>query len=241
MGGLRSVVERIIKVAATEGRDWLLEPEAKEVCKAYGIPIPAFKVVGSEEEAVLIANQLKYPLVVKVVSPDVPHKSDVGGVVLNVTDQNVLRTAYRNVLQNVKRFKPKARVLGVLIEEQAPPSVEVIVGLTVDPQFGPAVMFGLGGVFVEVLKDVSFRIAPIEEDDAWEMVREVKGYPILDGYRGRPRLDVEAVVKMLVKVSDMAMENPEIQQLDLNPVLVYEKGALAVDARIGLRHTHGDK
>ncbi len=133
---------------------------------------------------------------------------------------------------NVKKHKPEAKIVGILVQEMAPHSTEVIVGATKDPQFGPALMFGLGGVFVEVLKDVSFRIAPITKSDAQEMITEVKGYPILTGYRGQPPADINAIAEILLKTSMLVMDHQEIKELDLNPILVYEKGAKTVDARI---------
>jgi len=141
-----------------------------------------------------------------------------------------VKTAYNRILENVKKYKPNAKIVGILVQEMAPQSTEVIVGATKDPQFGPALMFGLGGIFVEVLKDVTFRIAPISESDAQEM--EVKAYPILRGYRGQPPADTEAIVKILLNTSRLVMEHQEIKELDFNPIMVYEKGAKTVDARI---------
>jgi acetyl-CoA synthetase (ADP-forming) len=145
-----------------------------------------------------------------------------------------VRAAYRRILENVRRNRPGARVVGVLVQEMAPASTEVIVGALKDPQFGPALMFGLGGVFVEVLKDVTFRIAPVSEAEAREMIREVKAYPVLKGYRGMPAADVDAIVGILLGVSRLVMEHEVVKELDLNPIMVYEKGAKVVDARIVL-------
>lgn len=218
--------------ARKEGRKYLLEPEAKMVCIEYGIPVTRFKVALTQEEAGKFAEQIGYPVVLKIVSPDVLHKWDVGGVVLNLKTAPEVKNAHRKILESVKRHKPDARIAGVIVQEMAAPSVEVIVGSTKDPQFGPALMFGLGGIFVEVLKDVTFRIAPIAEADAREMITEVKGYPILRGYRGQPPVDIDAIAKILTSTSKLVMDHEEIKELDLNPVIVYEKGAKTVDARI---------
>ncbi len=167
-----------------------------------------------------------------MVSPDIIHKFDVGAVVLDVKTEAEVRSAYNAIIKSVNRYKPNARIVGLLVQEMAPQSTEVIVGATKDPQFGPALMFGLGGIFVEVLKDVTFRIAPISESDAREMVTEVRASPILKGYRGQPPADIKAVVGILMNTSRLVMEHEEIKELDLNPIMVYEKGAKTVDARI---------
>ena len=218
--------------ARKEGRSYLLEPEAKMVCMEYGIPVTRFKVALSQDEAGKFADQIGYPVVLKIVSPDVLHKSDVGGVVLDLKSAPDVENAYEKIIANVKKHKPDAKIVGVLVQEMAPSSTEIIVGATKDPQFGPALMFGLGGIFVEVLKDVTFRIAPITESDAREMITEVKAYPILKGYRGQPAADVNAIVEILMNTSRLVMDHQEIKELDLNPIMVYEKGAKTVDARI---------
>ena len=223
----------IIERAYSEGRKHLLEPEAKAICAEYGIPVPRGRVAKTPDEAVQIAEEIGYPVVLKIVSPDVLHKSDVGGVLLNVLDADGVREGYKRILDTVLSHVPKARVVGVLVEEMAPKGVaEVIVGAIKDPQFGQTLMFGLGGVFVEILKDVTFRIAPIEERDAYEMIREIKAYPILKGYRGQPPADVDAIARILLSASKLVMDFPQIKEMDLNPIIVYEKGAKTVDARI---------
>jgi acyl-CoA synthetase (NDP forming) len=190
------------------------------------------KFAHTQDEAEKLAGQIGYPIALKIVSPDVLHKWDVGGVMLNLKNATEAKDAYLKILDNVRRHKPDAKIVGVIVQEMVTPSTEVIVGSTKDPQFGPALMFGLGGIFVEILKDVAFRIAPITETDAREMIAEVKGYPILKGYRGQPPADINAIVKILVNTSKLVMDHDEIKELDLNPVMVYEKGAKAVDARI---------
>jgi len=223
---------KIFEEARKEGRSYLLEPEAKMICMEYGIPVTRFRVAKTREEASRFAEEIGYPVVLKIVSPDVIHKFDVGGVILNLKSAKDVQDTYDKTSTNVKKHKPDARIVGVFVQEMAPPSTEVIVGATKDPQFGPALMFGLGGIFVEVLKDVTFRIAPITDLDAREMITEVKAYPILRGYRGQPPADVDAIVQILLNTSRLVMDHPEIKELDLNPIMVYEKGAKTVDARI---------
>jgi len=229
---MKGEAERIISKAREEGRSFLLEPEAKRLCALYGLPVTRFEVAKSEEEAVEAAVRIGFPVVLKVVSPQVLHKSDVGGVLLNLKDEEGVREAYRRIHGNVKAKVPEAVIEGILIQEMAPSSTEVIVGATRDPTFGPTIMFGLGGIFVEILKDVSFRLLPIEQADAEEMIGEIKAYKILEGARGMPKADREALIEILLKTSDMLMDYPEIKELDLNPILVYEKGAKIVDARV---------
>lgn len=226
------LTSKIIENVAEDGRKILLENEAKTVCMEYDIPVTKFKLAQTEVEAVEAAEEIGYPVVLKIVSPDIVHKSDVGGVILNLKNPSDVQSAYKKVLENVKTKKSEAKILGVLVQEMAPPSTEVIVGAIKDPQFGHALMFGLGGVFVEVLKDVTFRITPVTEEDAREMITEVKAYPLLMGYRNMPPADIDAIVSILVNTSRLVMENPKIKELDLNPIIVYEKGAKTVDARI---------
>ena len=225
-------VSEIFNNAKTEGRKFLLEPEAKTICKMYNIPVTDFKVAKNEDEVVKFSREIGFPVVLKIVSPDVIHKSDVGGVIIDLKSEEAVRKAYRQIIENVKKYKPEAKITGILVQEMAPPSTEVIVGSIKDPQFGPALMFGLGGIFVEVLKDVTFRIAPITEDDAREMITEVKAYPLLKGYRNMPPADIDAIIKIILNTSKLVMEHQEIKELDFNPIMVYEKGAKTVDARI---------
>jgi len=219
-------------MACKEGRKFLLETEAKTVCMEYGIPVTKFQLAKNEVEAVKFAEEIGYPIVLKIVSPDIIHKSDVGGVVVGLKTAKDVRNAYKQILESIKKHKADAKIVGVLVQEMAPSSTEVIVGAIKDPQFGPALMFGLGGIFVEVLKDVTFRVAPITVDEAREMITEVKAYPLLKGYRNQPPADIEAIVQILLNTSRLVMEHQEIKELDLNPIMVYEKGAKTVDARI---------
>jgi len=227
-----STVSEILNKVKKEKRKFLLEPEAKTVCMRCGIPVTNFKVAKNEAEAVKFAEEIGYPIVLKIVSPDIIHKSDVGGVVVGLKTAKDVRNAYKQILGSIKKHKADAKIVGVLVQEMAPSSTEVIVGAIKDPQFGPALMFGLGGIFVEVLKDVTFRVAPITVDEAREMITEVKAYPLLKGYRNQPPADIEAIVQILLNTSRLVMEHQEIKELDLNPIMVYEKGAKTVDARI---------
>ncbi len=223
---------KIIHQAKKEGRKALLEPEAKTICAEYGIPVNKFQLAKTEKEASTYADEIGYPIVLKIVSPDIIHKSDAGGVKVNLKNSQEVADAYRKIIENAKNYKADAKIVGVLVQEMAPQSTEVIVGAIKDPQFGQTVMFGLGGIFVELLKDVNFRIAPLTAEDAKEMITQLKAYPLLNGYRNTPPADLDALVAILCSVSSLVMENPEIKELDLNPVMAYPKGAKTVDARI---------
>jgi acetyl-CoA synthetase (ADP-forming) len=231
-GAMNLKGSEIFSQAKKEGRKALLETEAKTLCMEYGIPIANFELAKNESEALEFAETIGFPVVLKIVSPDIPHKSDVGGVVVGIKNTEEVKDAYGKILENVEKNAPKARIEGIMVQEMAPSGTEVIVGCTKDPQFGPAIMFGLGGIFVEVLKDVTFRIAPITEDEAAEMISEVKAYPLLKGYRNTPPADLKAIVKILLSTSKLVMDHMEIKELDLNPIIVYEKGAKTVDVRI---------
>ncbi len=223
---------KIINQAKKENRKALLETEAKTICAEYGIPITKFNLAKTEKEAAKYADQIGYPIVLKIVSPDIIHKSDAGGVLVNLKNAADVAAGYSKIIENVKKYKADAKIVGVLVQEMAPQSTEVIVGAIKDPQFGQTVMFGLGGIFVELLKDVNFRVAPVTADDAKEMITQLKAFPLLNGYRNTPLADIDALVNILCSVSSMVMDNPEIKELDLNPVLAYPNGAKTVDARI---------
>jgi len=197
-----------------------------------GIPVVATRSAGGEDEAVGAADAVGYPVAVKMNSPDVTHKSDVGGVVLNVSDAAGVRKACRDLAAAAARVG--ARHGGVLVSAMAPEGVEVIVGVSRDPQFGHAVMFGIGGVLVEVLRDVSFRLVPFAEKDAGEMIAEIRGAKILSGVRGKKPADAAALRRLLVQVSDLVSRRRDIEEMDLNPVFVHERGALVADARVVL-------
>jgi acyl-CoA synthetase (NDP forming) len=214
---------------------YVLEPYAKTICANYGIPVPRFKVAKNRKEAVKSADEFGYPVVLKIISPDIIHKNDAGGVVLNINAPKEVRKAYREILADVRRYKPDAEIFGILVEEMVPSSTEIVVGGIRDPQFGPTLMFGLGGIFVEILRDVTFRICPVARRDALEMISDVKGYQILEGYRGRPAVDINKIAEIMLCTSKLIMDYPEIKEIDLNPVIVYEKEAKVVDSKIILQ------
>ena len=224
-------VHRIIKKAKKEKRS-LLETEAKELLKEYGIPVPDFKLIKSEEEITELAKEINFPIVMKIVSPGIIHKTDAGGVKVGIKTEKEARIAYQEIIFEAKKYNKKARISGVIAYTMVPQETEIIIGMMKDPHFGPVIMFGLGGIFVEVLKDVSFRIIPLEERDAEEMINEIKGSKILKGVRGEGPKDIKAIKILLMKISKLTMENPEINEIDLNPIFVFEKGLQVVDARV---------
>ncbi len=225
-------IKEVITTVRKEGRRVLTETEAKDVLGRAGINVVETKLAISKEEAVSISEKMGMPVVLKIVSPDVIHKSDSGGVKLDLHTGKQVEKAYDDILKNIKKAYPEANIQGISVQKMAHPGVEVIIGITTDAQFGPVIMFGLGGILVEILKDVAFRIVPLEKKDAREMIREIKGYPVLEGYRGQEAVDVEKLEEMILKISDFAEKNPQVEELDLNPVLAYSDGAVAVDARI---------
>jgi len=229
------IPREIIKNALNEGRTKLLEHEAFQVIKYYGINSPDVVVVRNGEEAKSLADKIGYPVALKIVSPDISHKSDVGGVKLNLKSPEEVGRAVDEMFETVQTKAPNARLVGVLMYRMAPQGLEVIVGGVRDGIFGPVVMFGLGGIFVEVMKDVSFRVSPIRMEDALEMLREIKSYNVLEGYRGQPPVNMNAIAEIIVKTSKLLEENPEIESIDLNPVMAYTDSAMVVDARIILK------
>jgi acyl-CoA synthetase (NDP forming) len=215
-----------------KSKNLLTEVESKELLKKAGIPVVEAKLAQSKKEAISMGKGMGFPVVLKISSPDVVHKSDSGGVKLGLANATQVGKAYTEIISSVKQAYPEAQIEGVSVQPMAPSGVEVIVGMSKDPQFGPVLMFGLGGILVEVLKDVSFRIVPVTERDAREMIREIKGYPILEGYRGQKPASISALEKLIVKVSQFVEKNPQIKELDLNPIFAYSDKAVAVDARI---------
>ena len=224
--------ETVLGQARAEGRTLLNEVEAKQILRDAGIPATAATLATSRGEAQQQADAMGYPVVLKVVSPDIAHKSDVGGVKLGLVDSNAVGGAFDEIMANAKKAEPNARINGVSVQQMAKQGTEVIVGMTTDPQFGPVMMFGLGGIMVEILKDVAFRLVPLTNKDAAQMISEIKGKPILDGVRGGALADIAALQTTMVKVSELVQQHPEIRELDLNPIFAYPDGALAVDARI---------
>lgn len=228
----------IIASARAEGRDALTEIEAKKVFAAYGLPVTAIDLAKSEEEAVDFAKKTGFPIVMKIVSPDILHKSDAGGVKVGIEDEAGVREAYKTIMANAKAYKADAVIDGIAIQEMAPNGTEVIIGSINDPSFGPTVMFGLGGIFVEVLKDVTFRVAPISQNQARQMVDEIRSAAILAGVRGEAPRDREALADLIASYAAMIYDlRDEVAETDANPVLVYEegKGLKVVDARMILK------
>jgi len=223
---LADLIEEIIARARQERRTYLLEHECKAILRSISVPTTNCLVARSEDEAIRMSEAIGYPVVLKILSPEVIHKSDAGGVKLNLGKEEV-RRAYEEL---IARFKGR-NVIGVTVQEMVKPGLEVIVGATRDATFGPVLMFGLGGVFVEALKDVSFRVIPVTERDAQEMMEGIRGYELLKGYRGRSA-DVASLRDILLKVSNLVTTHPAIKEVDLNPVFAYPDGSIVVDARV---------
>ena len=224
--------QSIIEEARRASRTLLNEVESKALLREAGIPTVETLFARSKEESVLISKKLGFPVVLKIVSPEITHKSDVGGVRLGLKTSKQVGAAYEEMVSVVRQKYPQSKIDGVSVQKMARPGTEVIIGMTKDAQFGPVLMFGLGGILVELLKDVSFRIVPLEKEDAKEMIREIKGFPILEGFRGMEPVDVSRLEDILLKLSRFVDENPEIKELDLNPVFAYRDGAVAADARV---------
>jgi acyl-CoA synthetase (NDP forming) len=224
--------DKIFSQARKDKRTLLTEIESKELLKEAGIPVVDARLAKTKAEAMALGKKIGFPVALKVVSPDVTHKSDIGGVKLGLKNASQVGKAYSEILAAVKKHQRKAKILGVSVQKMVRPGVEVIIGMTKDPQFGPVLMFGLGGILVEVLKDVSFKIVPLAKRDASEMIKEIKGYPLLEGYRGQEPADIPYLEGLILKVSDFVEKTPEIKELDLNPIFAYKDGAVAVDARV---------
>jgi len=234
----KETARKIIADVRANGREALTEIESKKIFKAYGLPTVQTELATSEEEAVRMAEEIGYPVVLKIVSPDILHKSDAGGVKVNIKDEAGVRETYNTILENAKKYKADADIHGIVIQEMAPWATETIVGSVNDPTFGATLMFGLGGIFVEVLKDVTFRVAPISIKEAENMLGEIKSAPILDGVRGEAPRDKAALARVLTNYAFMITDlADEISESDANPVLVYEQGqgVKVVDARIILK------
>jgi acetyl-CoA synthetase (ADP-forming) len=231
--------EIIIQKALEEGRSSILTNEAQQICSLHHIPTPRSHMTSNVHEAVLKANDIGFPVALKIMSPQILHKSDVGGVILNVRDEKELETQYKKMTAEVNKRAPSAKILGILIEKMMPPATELIIGGIRDNQFGPSIMFGIGGIFTEIYNDVAFRVAPIERIDAWNLIHDLKGSRILEGARGKPPADLDAIINVLLSVSDLITEHDTISQLDLNPVVAYSDSVCAVDTRIIIRQSDG--
>jgi len=210
----------------------LTEAETKNLLEKYGVPFPKRAVAKSKEEAIKYAKEVGFPIVMKILSPDIIHKTDVGGVVLNIDSEEKVAEAWDTIMNNVKQKAPNAQIDGVLLEEMISGGYEIIIGGLRDPVFGPVVMFGgLGGIYVELFQDVSFRLAPISEKEAEEMIKETKGYKILAGFRGMKPANIEEIKKLLVNISKVMADRSDILELDLNPVRAFPDRVVVLDAK----------
>lgn len=229
-------IAQVLESARKEGRKELLEIETKRILKLWEIPVNRTELAKDLEEVIRVARDIHYPVVLKIASPDILHKSDAGGVKVGIASEMELRRAFQEIMDGARAFNPKAKIMGVTVQEHLPAGRETIVGGLQDKSFGPTVMFGLGGVWVEILKDISFRLAPLTADEAKEMMKEIKGYPVLAGTRGAPSADIDTLASIIEKIGKLMVDFPQISELDINPVFVYNAGggAKAVDARIVL-------
>jgi len=226
------LIKGIVNRAKEENRTLLTEIESKQVIAQAGLSVVETKLALTQQEAIALSKNIGFPVVMKVISPDIVHKSDGGGVVLNIKNEEEVVAAWNSIHAAARGRFPKANILGISVQKMAKPGTEVIIGMFTDRQFGPVLMFGLGGVLVELLKDVSFRIVPLTTFDARTMIRNIKGYPLLNGYRGRDVVNTEYLEKWLVSLSDFVKIHPEIKEFDLNPIFAYNDGAVVVDARV---------
>ncbi len=233
-GGIIVSKNQIISNARKQGRTILTEIESKQVFEDAGVSIVETRLATSQEEAVAIADKIGFPVVLKVSSSDISHKSDAGGVKVGLKDKSEVEKAYREIMASARKKFPKANIEGISVQSMARPGVEIIIGMYKDAQFGPVLMFGLGGIFVEVLKDVSFRIVPLARRDAGEMIKEIKGYILLQGYRGQESANIPYLEDLLLKISDFVEQTPGLKEIDLNPIFAYKDGSVVVDARIVL-------
>lgn len=230
-------VHDVFDKTRSEGRLSIGDAEARAILEAYGLRTPESKIAANPKDAIEIANEIGYPVVLKIASPDILHKTDVGGVKVGLRNSEELRDAYELMVYRAERYVPEARIWGCQVQEMAPPGgLEILVGMNSDPQFGPLVTFGLGGIYVEVLKDVTFRVAPFTVRDAQMMLREIRTRALLDGVRGQPEADKEAIVDTLLRIGQLVQEFKEIVELDINPLMVYPEGqgAIAIDMRLVL-------
>jgi len=232
----RHRVERVISRCLKMGQSYLGEVEAKEILKAYDFNIAVGRLATSADDAIEAAEQAGFPVAMKIVSPDIQHKSDFGGVKLGLNNREEVRDAYDLMMLRITRRVPEAVITGVYVEKMCPKGREVILGMSRDPQFGPMLMFGLGGIFVEVMKDVTFYLAPITEEESMQMLRTTKSYQLLKGARGQAAVDLHAVAVSLQKISQLVTDFPMIQELDINPFMVAAVGqaSFVADARMTL-------
>jgi acetyltransferase len=232
----RERVAHIFQEVRAHRRVQIGDAEARDILEAYRIPIPTSKLCSTVDEAVAFAEQIGYPVVMKITSPDILHKTDIGGVRLNIESANDVRDSFDLLTFRAMRYMPDAEIWGCLVQQQVRGGKEVITGMNRDPQFGPLVMFGLGGIYVEVLKDVTFRIAPFSRREANEMMREIRSFSLLRGVRGQARSDIDALGDTLLRLSQLVTDFPEIVEMDINPLMVFEEGhgVMGIDMRLVL-------
>ncbi|MFQ5943301.1 MAG: acetate--CoA ligase family protein [Anaerolineales bacterium] len=230
------VVGQVIQSVRDAGRLTIGDFESRDILTAYGFSAPEADLAGSVEEAVDISSRIGYPVVLKVASPDILHKTDVGGVRVDLQSASEVKDAFDLITYRAARYLPEARLWGCVVQKMAPPGLEVLIGMNRDPQFGPLVTFALGGIYVEILKDAAFRLAPFSRDEAGAMLDEIRASALLDGVRGEPPADREALIDSLLRVGQLVTDFPEIEELDINPFLVYEegRGGAALDMRLVL-------
>lgn len=232
----RAAARAALEAARRAGRAFMTEPETFEVFRAYRLPLPPFAFAAGRDQAVAAAERIGYPVVLKIVSPDIVHKFDVGGVRVNLRSADEVAAAFDGIARKAREAAPESRFEGIFVQAFVAGGIETIVGARRDPHFGPILMFGLGGTAVEIFRDVTFRIAPIREGSAHRMIRQIRGFPLLDGFRGQPKADLASVAEVLMRLSQMVTEHEEIEELDVNPlkVLPEGRGAMALDGRIFL-------
>jgi acetyltransferase len=233
----RQRATQIVQDWLDAGKTHIGELEGIELLKCYGFNVLPNALAKTEDEAAAIAKETGFPVVLKIVSAQILHKSDAGGVVLGLKNQEDVKRAFGDIIRRAAEYNPEAELDGVLVQKMAPAGSEVILGLNRYPIFGPLLMVGIGGIFVEVFQDVVFRLAPIGRNEARRMIRQIKGYRLFQGFRGRPPADIEIIEKSMVSLSNLATNHPEIVELDINPLLVHNRGegATAADCRIILK------
>ncbi len=236
----REKAARIVAQSMESGKMVLGEYDGAELLKCYGFELPPMEIAASADDAAAIADKIGYPVVMKIASSDILHKSDAGGVALGLKNPEAVVKAYDEIVKNAAAYKPDARIEGVLVQKMAPAGQEVILGVSKDAEFGHLLMFGMGGIYVELFKNVTFRLAPIGRNNARRMITGIQGFEVLTGFRGKPEADIETLEKMLVSLSNMVMDNPQIKELDINPLLVHEKGKGATVADIIITFESGD-
>jgi acyl-CoA synthetase (NDP forming) len=234
----KDAAKQVFDQARSENRLTIGDAESRQVLQAYGLRIPSSEIADTPDKAVVIAGKIGYPVVLKIASPDILHKTDVGGVKVGLQSAADVRDAFELMVYRAQRYVPEAHIWGCLVQEMAPPGgLEVLVGMNRDPQFGPLITFGLGGIYVETLRDVTFRVAPLARQEAEEMLTQLRAHALLDGVRGQTPMDKAAIVDALLRISQLVGDFPEIIEMDINPLMVYNQGegALALDMRLVLK------